>query len=139
MDGISPLFGGLSRICSPGSPGGRSQFREGCVHCILSFLPAQAGVDQLRSVADQITQTGVKALAKYILKRIGLALISMFIVITVVFLLMRQLPVDGYYGSRVDKLTDEQKQAILQDLGLLDPWYEQLGNFYQDQIGRAHV
>ncbi len=80
-------------------------------------------------------------MAKYILKRIGLALISMFVVITVVFLLMRQLPVDGYYGSRADKLTDEQKQAILQDLGLLDPWYEQLGNFYQDlahgELGRS--
>ena len=80
-------------------------------------------------------------MAKYIVKRIGLALISMFVVITVVFLLMRQLPVDGYYGSRVDKLTDEQKQAILQDLGLLDPWYVQLGNFYKDlahgELGRS--
>jgi len=80
-------------------------------------------------------------LAKYILKRIGLALISMFVVVTVVFLLMRQLPVDGYYGSRADKLTDEQKQAILQDLGLLDPLHVQLKDFYSDlmngELGRS--
>lgn len=82
----------------------------------------------------QTTQTGVNELAKYILKRIGLALVSMFVVVTVVFLLMRQLPVDGYYGSRADKLTDEQKQAILQDLGLLDPLHVQLVDFYGDLI-----
>ena len=58
----------------------------------------------------------------------------MFIIITVVFLLMRQLPVEGYYGSRADKLTDEQKQAILQDLGLLDPLHVQLVNFYGDLL-----
>lgn len=58
----------------------------------------------------------------------------MFIIITVVFVLMRQLPVEGYYGSRADKLTDEQKQAILQDLGLLDPLPVQLVNFYGDLL-----
>lgn len=58
----------------------------------------------------------------------------MFIIITVVFLLMRQLPVEGYYGSRADKLTDEQKQAILQDLRLLDPLHVQLVNFYGDLL-----
>lgn len=80
-------------------------------------------------------------MAKYILKRIGLALISMLIIITAVFLLMRLLPVDGYYGSRADKMTDEQKQAVLQDLGLLDPWYVQLKNFFVDlahgDLGRS--
>lgn len=73
-------------------------------------------------------------MAKYILKRIGLALISMFVIITAVFLLMRLLPVDGYYGSRADKMTDEQKHAVLEDLGLLDPWYVQLKDFFGDLL-----
>lgn len=37
---------------------------------------------------------------KCILKRVSAAIVSMFIVITVVFLLMRLMPVEGYFGGR---------------------------------------
>lgn len=78
---------------------------------------------------------------KYIAKRIGAALISMLIVITVVFLLMRLMPVEGYFGGRADSMTEENKMKILENMGLLDPWYEQLGNFYKDlsqlEFGRS--
>ena len=67
---------------------------------------------------------------KYSIKRILQSIVTVFIVITVVFLLMRLLPVEGYYGERADKLTDAQKEAILRKHGLLDPWYVQLKNFY---------
>ena len=69
---------------------------------------------------------------KYIVKRLGAAIVSMFIVITVVFLLMRLMPVEGYFGGRADSMTEENKQKILENLGLLDPWYKQLASFYDD-------
>lgn len=56
----------------------------------------------------------------------------MFIVITAVFLLMRLLPVEGYFGSRADVMDESTKQNVLKGLGLLDPWYVQLGGFYQN-------
>jgi oligopeptide transport system permease protein len=34
---------------------------------------------------------------------------------------MRLLPVEGYFGDRSDKLSQEQKDAVLASLGLLDP------------------
>lgn len=69
---------------------------------------------------------------KYIVKRLATALASMFIVITVVFLLMRLMPVEGYFGGRADSMTEANKQKILENLGLLDPWYKQLAGFYGD-------
>lgn len=71
-------------------------------------------------------------LAKYILGRLGRSLVSLFLVLVIVFLLMRLLPVETYYGDRTDKLTDETKQAILDDLGLLDPIPIQLFNYLKD-------
>ncbi len=67
---------------------------------------------------------------KYSIKRICQSLITVFIVVTLVFLLMRLLPVEGYFGDGYDKLTVEQQEAILKKFGLLDPWYIQLKNFY---------
>ena len=69
-------------------------------------------------------------MTKYVLKRIGQSLVTLFIVVSVVFLLMRLLPVEGYFGDGYDKLTPEQRTAALEHMGLLDPWYVQLGRFY---------
>lgn len=68
----------------------------------------------------------------YALKKAGQSLITVFVVITLVFLLMRLLPVEGYFGDGYDKLDPEQREAILESMGLLDPWYIQLKNFYID-------
>jgi oligopeptide transport system permease protein len=67
---------------------------------------------------------------KYSLKRIGQSLVTLVIVVTAVFLLMRLLPIEGYFGDNYDKLTQSQREAILQKMGLLDPWYAQIGRFY---------
>lgn len=67
---------------------------------------------------------------KYSLKRLAQSLVTLLIVVTAVFMLMRLLPVEGYFGDRADKLDESQKEAILEKLGLLDPWYEQVGRFY---------
>jgi oligopeptide transport system permease protein len=68
---------------------------------------------------------------KYSLKRLAQSLVTLLIVVTAVFLLMRLLPIEGYFGDAFDKLTESQKEAILDKMGLLDPWYEQIGRFYK--------
>lgn len=60
-------------------------------------------------------------LIKYICGRLGRAMISLFIIITIVFFLMRLLPVETYYGDRSDHMSEETKHAVLEELGLADP------------------
>jgi oligopeptide transport system permease protein len=72
------------------------------------------------------------ALIRYICGRLLRALISMFIVLSVVFCLMRLMPVEGYFGSRSDAMNDKVKQQVLQQLGLLDPLPVQLAHFWRD-------
>lgn len=67
---------------------------------------------------------------KYILKRSLQSLFTLLIVITVVFLLMRLMPEEGYFGSGFDKLDEAQKEAILTNMGYRDPMIIQLKNFY---------
>lgn len=69
-------------------------------------------------------------MATYLLKRLSQSILTLFIVLTTVFLLMRLLPVEGYLGERYDKLSPGQREAILDKMGLLDPWYVQIGTFY---------
>lgn len=71
---------------------------------------------------------------KYVLTRLLRSVVTLLIVVTVVFLLMRMMPIEGYFGASFDKLDEAQKTAKLKNLGLLDPWYVQLKNFYQDVI-----
>ncbi len=72
-------------------------------------------------------------MVKYLLKRLGRSILTLFIVITVVFLLMRLMPEEGYFGEAgTDKLDATQKEAILDSMGLNDPIYIQLGRFYKD-------
>lgn len=69
---------------------------------------------------------------KYTLKRLLQSILTLFIVLTVVFLLMRLLPEEGYFGAGYDKLDPVQRENILKNLGLRDPLYVQLGNFYKN-------
>ena len=69
---------------------------------------------------------------KYSFKRLLQSLLTLFIIITVVFLLMRLLPEEGYFGTGYDKLDTNQREAILKNLGLRDPLYVQLGHFYKN-------
>lgn len=68
---------------------------------------------------------------KYSIKRLLQSLITLFIIITVVFLLMRLMPEEGYFGQGYEKLDEVQKEAILTSMGLRDPIHIQLGNFYK--------
>jgi ABC-type dipeptide/oligopeptide/nickel transport systems, permease components len=61
-------------------------------------------------------------------------MITMFLVLSIVFMLMRLLPVDTYFGGRSDSMSDTVKDNILKQLGLFDPWYVQLGNFWKNLL-----
>lgn len=41
------------------------------------------------------------------------------------------MPTDIYFEGRADTMSDAVKQNILKQLGLLDPWYKQLFNFWR--------
>ncbi len=80
-------------------------------------------------------------MVSYLIRRIGHALVTLFLVICIVFILMRFMPVDGYFQN-YDKMTQEQIQAGLQEMGLLDPIPVQLVNFFKDlfhgDLGVSH-
>lgn len=72
-------------------------------------------------------------MAKYIVKRVLRSLITMFIIITVLFSLLRLMPIEGYFEN-FDKMTEVQVQAKLNTLGLNDPLHIQLINFYRQLL-----
>ncbi|MBU5312950.1 ABC transporter permease [Tissierella carlieri] len=69
---------------------------------------------------------------KYSIKRLLQSLLTLFIIVTIVFLLMRLLPEEGYFGASYEKLDEQQREAILTSMGLRDPIHKQLINFYKN-------
>ena len=67
---------------------------------------------------------------KYSIKRLAQSLITVVIIVTAVFLLMRLMPVEGYFGDEFQKLSQEMINHKLGQLGLLDPPLVQLVRFY---------
>lgn len=68
---------------------------------------------------------------KYTIKRLLQSLVTVLVVVTIVFLLMRMLPTDYFFTEdQLMKLQPEQKQEQLQAAGLLDPVPEQLIRYY---------
>ena len=57
---------------------------------------------------------------KYLAKRIGRSILTLFVIVTLVFCLLRLMPVEGYFAN-YEKMTEAQIQAGLQSMGLLDP------------------
>ena len=81
-------------------------------------------------------------MAKYIVKRVLRSLITMFIIITVLFSLLRLMPVEGYFEN-YDKMSTTQIQVKLNELGLNDPLPKQLARFYSQvlkgDLGESNV
>ena len=71
-------------------------------------------------------------MVKYLFKRLSQSVFTLFVIITVVFMLLRLMPEEGYLGSKADKMSEIQKETILTNLGLRDPMPVQIGNFYKD-------
>lgn len=68
---------------------------------------------------------------KYTIKRLLQSFVTVLVVVTIVFLLMRMLPTDYFFTEdQLIHLTPEQRQEQLQAAGLLDPIPEQLVRYY---------
>lgn len=80
---------------------------------------------------------------KYSLKRLLQSLITLIFIITVVFLLMRLMPEEGYFGTGYEKMDESQREAILTNMGLRDPMPIQIGRFYgqllQGDLGESII
>lgn len=69
---------------------------------------------------------------RYAFKRFIQSVLTLIVVITIVFLLLRMMPEEGYFGNNYEKLDYKQREAILEGMGLRDPIHIQLLNFYKD-------
>lgn len=72
---------------------------------------------------------------KYICKRLLQSCATLVVVATVVFLMLRLMPEEGYFAEGYDKMDEAQIEAALTDMGLRDPLPKQLWNFFN---GIAH-
>ena len=81
-------------------------------------------------------------MAKYIVKRVLRSFVTMFIIVTVLFSLLRLMPVEGYFEN-YDKMSSTQIQVKLNELGLNDPLPKQLARFYGQvltgDLGQSNV
>lgn len=68
-------------------------------------------------------------MTSYVAKRVLRALVTLFIIITILFALLRLMPIEGYFEN-FDKMSELQIQVKLQSLGLTDPLPKQLLRFY---------
>ena len=72
---------------------------------------------------------------KYTVKRLLQSLVTIFLIATAVFLMMRCLPTDYYFTEeQLMKFTDQQKTAALEAAGLTDPIPTQLVKFYNSLL-----
>lgn len=81
-------------------------------------------------------------MVQYLAKRIGRSILTLFVIVTLVFCLLRLMPVEGYF-TNYEKMTEAQIQAGLQSMGLLDPLPVQIGHFWRDalhgDLGVSHI
>ena len=76
---------------------------------------------------------------KYTIKRLLQSLITVLLVVSTVFLLLRLLPTDYFFTEeQLIKLTVEQQNELLEANGYLDPPFVQLGRFYKELIKTEH-
>lgn len=68
---------------------------------------------------------------KYLAKRLGRSFITLLLILTIVFVLMRQMPIEGYFPN-YDKMTNEQIQNGLAMMGMDKPMPVQVLNFFKD-------
>ena len=69
----------------------------------------------------------------YSLRRLSSSLITLVIIITVVFVLLRQMPIEGYFDN-FEKTDPATINAKLEKLGLNDPIPVQLLHFFEDLL-----
>ncbi len=70
---------------------------------------------------------------KYSLKRLISAIFTLVIILSIVFFLLRQMPIEGYFDN-FDKMSETTINSKLREMGLLDPFPVQLKNFFSDLL-----
>ena len=70
-------------------------------------------------------------MGKYLIKKILMSLLTVFVILTIVFLLMRLLPTDCFFtNDQLQKLTESEKEIMLEAAGLKEPVFKQLCTYY---------
>ncbi len=72
-------------------------------------------------------------MARYLGKRFLRSILTLFIILSIVFILVRQMPIDGYFPN-IEKMTEAQIQNGLHQMGLDQPLLVQLFNFFKNLI-----
>lgn len=72
-------------------------------------------------------------MVRYLGKRFLRSILTLFIILSIVFILVRQMPIDGYFPN-IEKMTEAQIQNGLHQMGLDQPILVQLYNFFKDLI-----
>ena len=76
---------------------------------------------------------------KYTIKRLFQSLITVLLVVSAVFLLLRLLPTDYFFTEdQLIKLDEHEQEDMLRIAGYLDPPFVQLGNFYANLVKTEH-
>ncbi len=70
---------------------------------------------------------------KYLAKRIGRSLVTLVIILTIVFCLLRLMPIEGYFPN-FEKMTPQQIQVGLEEMGLTAPLPIQIVRFFKDLL-----
>lgn len=72
-------------------------------------------------------------MAKYVIKRLLSAILTLAVILTIVFILVRQMPIEGYFEN-FDKLDENMISAKLTQMGLKDPLHVQLIRFFRQLL-----
>ena len=70
---------------------------------------------------------------KYLAKRIARSFVTLILILTIVFCLLRLMPIEGYFPN-FDKMTEQQIQVGLNEMGLNDPLPVQIFHFFRDLV-----
>ncbi len=72
-------------------------------------------------------------MASYLVKRFLRSFITLIIILSIVFILVRQMPIDGYFQN-FEKLNEAQIQNGLHEMGLDRPVFVQLFDFFKNLV-----
>ena len=72
-------------------------------------------------------------MASYLVKRFLRSFITLIIILSIVFILVRQMPIDGYFQN-FEKLNEAQIQNGLHEMGLDRPIFVQLFDFFKNLV-----
>ena len=77
-------------------------------------------------------------MVKYIGKRLARSIITLVIIVSIVFVLMRKMPITGYFPN-YDHMSPEQIQNSLHQMGLDKPVAEQLFIFLKNMVTKGSL